>query len=329
MTVYLSFGHEVSAEETIRTRLMMGTSVSITVESTSGRAIQATNFAFEEIRRIERVLSTYRNDSDISRLNRDGRLSYPSLELREVISRALYFGVISQGAFDITVTPLLNLYRDCYQAQKRPPNDSEIETVLALVDYRSIVANKCQIILRKQGAQVTTDAIAKGYIIDRTIQVLQENGIKRALVNIGGDSRAIGLTSQGEPWSIALQNPRESSDYLAIIPLADCAVATSGDYERYYTPDMRVHHIIDPRTGRSATSLISVTVTADTAMDADAMATTVFVLGPEKGLDLVERMRGVESLLITRNREILQSKGFQRTTNPSEQLRTQSEFIRN
>ncbi len=180
------------------------------------------------------------------------------------------------------------------------------------MNYENVFVDENQIQLTKPGMRVTLDGIAKGYIIDAAIRMLRAQGIYNALVNIGGDMRGVGVTTAGNPWKIALQHPRDPEVYLAVIHLADRAVATSGDYERYFLPDKRAHHIVDPKTGLSATSLISVTVVAEMAVDADALATAVFVMGPKNGLELIEISEGVEGLLVTKDREVLLSNGFHR-----------------
>ena len=297
-------------KEITETRIMMGTFVSITVNKAPKQFKSIINRAFLEITRIESIMSTYSPTSDISILNRKGYLNEVCPELQTVVLRSLYYGRLSAGAFDITIKPVLDLYKRCYQEQDRPPSPSELSETLDLVNFRNVLVEDDQIHLTKQNAQITLDGIAKGYIIDLVIDVLQKNEIHHALVNVGGDMRGIGQSSRAKPWSIALQNPRNVKDYLAIIHLTNQAVATSGDYERFFVQDKTVHHIIDPKTGQSARSLISATVIARMAIDADALATAVFVLGPQEGMELIESLEGIEALLITNKREILMSSGF-------------------
>lgn len=302
----------VSADEITRTRVLMGTYVSITIGDASNKKGRLADLAFQEIGRVQQLLSTYESNSEISRLNSVGQLSNSSIEIMDVISRALYFGSVSGGAFDITVKPLLDLYQRCHRLEKRHPSVYELATAKSLVDFRNVVVkDDSSIIFRTAGTQITADAIAKGYIIDRVIDVLRKNDVHSAFVDIGGDSRAIGEKSDGSPWYVALQDPRDPNHYLALIPLRDQAVATSGDYERYFMDDKKTHHIFDPRNGLPANSLISATITAKTAMDADALATTVFVLGSEEGMSLIHRLDGVEALVITENRTVLMSRGFE------------------
>ncbi|MCD6507467.1 FAD:protein FMN transferase [Candidatus Poribacteria bacterium] len=299
------------------TRELMGTFVEITAYDRSpSEAKRAIDLAFKEMERIDQLMSTYKRESEVSRLNRDGYLENPSQELRYVIEKALYYSRLSDGAFDITVQPILKLYTHTYKELGRPPTREELESAKELVGYENIALGRNAIRLNKKGAMITLGGIAKGYAIDKAIESLRESGIKSALVNAGGDIRAIGVKPGGERWHIALRNPRKEREYITIIYVTDEAVATSGDYERYFDQSKKVHHIINPKTGRSATELISVTIVADKAIDADALATTVFVLGPKRGLQLIESMDRVEGLLITHDRRIIRSSGFKRFERP-------------
>jgi thiamine biosynthesis lipoprotein len=287
------------------TREQMGTLVSITVPHPDRRA--AVEEAFAEIDRIESLLSTYIGDSEISRLNREGAVTAGG-DLEAVVRRALHFHSLSGGAFDVTVKPVIDLRRERFEVRGAPPEEAELAGVAGLVDAEGIRIGNGSIVL-PPGVEITLDGIAKGYAVDRAVEILKRHGVNHALVNAGGDVRAMG-TKGGAPWKVALQSPRDPGDYLAVIDLSDRSVATSGDYRRYFDPDMKHHHILDPRTGRSARELISVTVTARTAMDADALSTAVFVLGPEKGLELVEGLEGVEALVVTSDREVLHTSGW-------------------
>jgi len=152
--------------------------------------------------------------------------------------------------------------------------------------------------------------IAKGYAVDRAIEILKEKGIKNALVNAGGDMQTIGKKYGNMQWGIALANPRNTNEFITAFPISNKAIVTSGDYERFFDENKSFHHIVDPNTGYSATELISVTILADNAFDADAISTAVFVLGKEKGLDLIESLNNTEALIITNNKEIFTSSGL-------------------
>ncbi len=288
----------------------MGTFVTITVyHEDQELAQQAINEAYNEIIRIDSLLSSYKENSEVSFLNKDKYINSPSKDLLINLEKSNYYSEISQGSFDITVQPILDLYKTSFAENNKPPTEEEIKTTLELINYKDLTIGKSKIEL-KENMKVTLGGIAKGYVIDKAIETLQKNNIQHALVNAGGDMRAIGKKPTNN-WQIALENPRDKSQYITILNINNKAVATSGDYERYFDPEKKFHHIINPNTGYSATELISVTIITDKAIDADALATSVFVLGKEEGLKLIETLDNVKGLLITKDRDIIKSSGFE------------------
>jgi len=285
--------------EISETRELMGTFVTIRIAGDTGKI----NAAFSEIEKVNSMMSNYNPDSEVSALNREKEAD-GSKELRHVLSRALFYSELSDGAFDVTVQPILDLYKKSFEETGRPPSKEEIILELEKVGYEQIRLGDQKITLGGNG-KITFGGIAKGYALDRAVEKLEELGVKRGLVNAGGDLRGFG----NREWEVALANPRDEKDYITIVRFKNKAVATSGDYERYFDENKSFHHIVDPHTGYSATELISVTIIADKAIDADATATSAFVLGKE-GLKMIESIEGVEGLLITRDREILRSSGF-------------------
>lgn len=296
--------------KTVKSKELMGTEVEITILNLDyDEADAVIEKAFEEISRIENMMSNYVNDSYVYILNKDGIVEDVSDEFFRLIKDSIYYGDLSEGGFDITVQPILDLYSYTFSELGRPPTDDEISDVKQKVGYSYIAFKHRDIFFLKDNMSITLGGIAKGYAIDKAIEVLQEEGIEHALVNAGGDMKALG-DKNGKPWQIALRNPRDKKDYISIIDLNGSSVATSGDYERYFDDEKKFHHIVDPRTGYSATSLISVTIIAPEAKDADALATSVFVLGAEAGMELIESLDDVEGLLITKEKEIIRSNGF-------------------
>ncbi len=298
-------------KKTEKTIEIMGTFATITVYSKDKNiAKEAIEKAFNEIKRIDKIMSIYKNTSPIYKLNKDGEIYNVSNDIIFVIKKALKYGDLTEGAFDISVQPILELYKHTFKDLNRSPTEDEIKDTLKLVNYNNVIIQYKSIKLKKRGMKITLGGIAKGYAIDKAIEVLKENNIKHALVNIGGDMRAIGNKGK-ENWQIALQNPRNRKEYITIIRINNKSVCTSGDYERYFDASKKFHHIINPKTGHSADELISVTIITNKAIDCDALATSVFVLGKVKGLELVERLENVEALIITNNRNIIKSSGFQ------------------
>ena len=289
-------------------RNIMGTTATITVAGSASEDLclkQVLNATFDIISGYDRSFSTFRNDSPVYILNEEKVLENPDPELLYILDKSGYYYNITDGAFDITVQPLLDMWKKA--AMGVFPNASEVNDTRQLVGFDYIVYDQNKVEL-KQDMKITLGGIAKGYAIDKAVEYLVQHNVKDALVDIGGDVRAIGQ-KKNQQWSVALQNPRNSWDYLSLIYLDDKSVATSGDYERFFV-NKSIHHILNPKTGYSATELISVTVVADTAIDADALATSVFVLGPESGLQLIEDLIDTEALLVTKNKTVLKSSGF-------------------
>jgi FAD:protein FMN transferase len=313
MISVLLIGTTVSAEQSLlkiqRSEELMDTFFTITVYSDSQETAEtAITAAFNEIKKIESELSVYLSDSELAKLNREKILKSPSEDLKKNIERALYFSSLSNGAFDITVQPVLDLYKKIFSEKNEPPAGEEINRELIKVDYKKIIV-KDQEIRIGDDQIITLGGIAKGYAVEKAIETLKDRNISMALVDASGNMRALGKKPEGT-WNIALADPRDMNNYITIIPLDNNAVSTSDDYERYFDDKLKYHHIINPETGYSATELISVTIVTNNAFDADALSTAVFVLGKEKGMELIESLPDVEGLIITKEREILRSSGF-------------------
>jgi thiamine biosynthesis lipoprotein len=294
------------------TRTQLGTLVTITVihpEADAARAM--VDDAFREIERLESILSRHRADTPVARLNREGVLGGAPKELAHVVRQALEYGALTDGAFDVTVGPLMSLYASHFAGTDAAPADAEVAAALALVDYRALRIEDDDIFLDRPGASVTLDGIAKGYVVDRGVAALVDAGAGRVIVDAGGDMAAGGVPGTEEAWQVAVQDPRAAGS-LGVLELRGECVASSGDYMQAYTRDLRNHHIVDPRTGRSPEHTSGVTVVAPTAMDADALSTAAFVLGPDDGLALLERLDGVEGLIVTKDQRQLATTGFAR-----------------
>lgn len=290
-----------------QTEMIMGTLVEITVIPANDKAIEE---AFEALKKVDALMSTYKEDSEISILNREGKAQV-SEETLEVIEDAIKFSELTDGAFDITCRPLINLWKKAKKEEKLPA-EMEIEEAISLVGYQRIILEGSQIRLEKKGMQIDLGGIAKGYAVDKAIEALKKNGIKRALVNAGGDLYALGTDPQGEKWQIGVQDPREEDKVIDIIKVKDKAVATSGDYRRYFTLEgKRFSHIVNPKTGLTVQDVpMSVTIIGLDATTTDALSTGVFVLGPEEGMKLIESLSGVEGMIISEGMKKITSTGW-------------------
>jgi len=208
---------------------------------------------------------------------------------------------------------LINLWKKAKKEEK-VPTEEEIEEAISLVGYQRIILEGNQIRLEKEGMQIDLGGIAKGYAVDKAIEALEKNSIKRALVNAGGDLYALGTDPQGEKWQIGVQDPREEDKIIDIIKVKDKAVATSGDYRRYFTLEgKRFSHIVNPKTGLTVQDVpMSVTIIGPDATTTDALSTGVFVLGPEEGMKLIESLPGVEGMIISEGMKKLTSQGWEK-----------------
>ncbi len=292
-----------------QTEMIMGTLVEITIIPANEKAIRE---AFEALNKVDALMSTYKEDSEISILNREGKAQV-SEETLEVVEAAIKFSNLTDGAFDITVRPLLDLWKKAKKEEK-VPTEEEIEEAISLVDYQRIILEANQIRLEKKGMQIDLGGIAKGYAVDKAIEALKKNGIKRALVNAGGDLYALGTDRQGEKWQIGVQDPREEDKIIDIIKVKDKAVATSGDYRRYFSLEgKRFSHIVNPKTGLTVQDVpMSVTIIGPDATTTDALSTGVFVLGPEEGMKLIESLPEVEGMIISEGMKKLTSQGWEK-----------------
>ena len=226
----------------------MGTLVSITIVHPDGAEARAmAEKAFDEMERLEQVLSRHRSGTSLARLNERGSITDAPLELLEVVRHAIRYSELTGGAFDVTVTPVLELYRASFADSGASPGDAELREALSLVGYRGIKVAGSEIELDRPGMSLTLDGIAKGYVVDSVVRVLAGAGAQRVVVDAGGDMSSSPQTERSEPWRVAIQDPRETGTSVDVLRLRGESVATSGDYMQSFTQDRSVHHIIDPQ----------------------------------------------------------------------------------
>jgi FAD:protein FMN transferase len=276
---------------------------------------KAADQVFSVMEGLEDELSRYVAGSPVDTINSKAGKEAVQVSPRvlSVIQEALETARLTGGAFDITVAPLLDLWA-IGTVEARVPGQTEIEEKMGLVDYTQVQVQDGRVFLPREGMALDLGGVAKGYIVDQGIAALREEGIQSAYLDAGGDIRVMGEKPDGTPWRIGIRHPRDRSKVLAVIPLTgDGAVVTSGDYQRYFDEDgIRYHHILDPATGYPAQAgVISATVIAGNTMTADILSTAFFVLGVEKSLELVERLPGIEAVLITEDLQIHMSSGIE------------------
>jgi thiamine biosynthesis lipoprotein len=285
-----------------RTRRLgvMGTDLAITAWHEDPELLErALDAAVLEIQRVEDLMTDWR-DSPLTDLNRaagDGPHKVPR-ELAEMIERGLLVGELTGGAFDLTFRTFGRLW-DFKARPPRLPEHEEIVAALARCGWEKVSVDlEASTVTRPEGLEIGLGGIAKGYGVDRAMAVLMEAGIRDAIVNAGGDLKALGRNGD-ELWTIAIKHPRDRERVLAVLPVSNTCVVTSGDYERFFEHEgRRYHHILDPRTGYPAEGCTSATVVAPDAAVADALATAICVMGPEAGLAVIESLERVEALAV-------------------------------
>jgi thiamine biosynthesis lipoprotein len=306
----------LQVQEYTRENFVMDTLISIKVYSSDAElGRKALDEAFAEFTRIGNLTDRFavKNPanpeiSDVYRINQNAGLKpVPvSEDTLVMLKRSNYFAGLSDGAFDVTVGPLMDLW-GFGQGQYNVPVDKELKSKLALVGYDAIVVDQAErtVFLPVKGMKIDLGGIAKGYATDMAAQKLRQIGIESAIINAGGNVYALGTKPDGSPWLTGIQDPRNANEIIAVIQAKDMAVVTSGDYQRYFIRDgVRYHHILHPLTGEPAQGVISTTVTAPSATDADVLSTTLFVLGPQAGVEFISHFPHTNAVFIDNQREI-------------------------
>ena len=295
-----------------RTEAIMGTRcyVELWAEDPE-KGNEAIDAVMAELRRIDNLMSHYKPESQLSQINQyaNERPVEVDKELFDLIKVSTHYSQITEGAFDITYASVGYLYDYPNHVH---PTEAQIRAKLPAVNWRNMLLDEAHHTVRFEhpGMRIDLGGIGKGYAVDRGIEILKSRGVTRALVTAGGDSRIIG-DRMGRPWLVAIRHPDNPNKVVTRIPLADSAVSTSGDYERFFDEDgVRYHHIIDPHTGHSASKVRSATILAPTATQTDGMSKTAFVLGPEKALEIINRMPEYDAVFVLPDGQVLYSNGL-------------------
>lgn len=285
---------------------IMGTNIQVELWSDSAQqgedAIQA---VMDEMQRINQLMSPYIQSSELSQLNsRASDSPVPvSKELFELIALSVELAKETDGAFDITFASVGYLY---HYRENRKPQQSQIEDLLKAINYQHIRFDLTDhsIFFAHPNVKIDLGGIAKGHAVDNAIDILKKRGIKHALVTAGGDTKLLG-DRRGKPWMVGIRDPRNKEKQAVVLPLSDIGLSTSGDYERYFEQDgKRYHHILSPKTGTSAYEVQSVSIIGKSSTFNDALSTAVFVLGVQKGLDLLNRTPGYDGIILDNHRKL-------------------------
>jgi len=283
-----------------RDEAIMGTAIHVELWSDDAALAQrAMDAVMAEMHRIDRLMSPYKSESELSLVNRDAgaRAVAIGAEMYGLIERSLFFSRLSDGAFDITYAGVGHLYD--YRAGVAP-DAAALAQARATVGWQHLIldAGARSVHFGKPGMRIDLGGFAKGHVVDTSIAILRRLGIQHAVVAAGGDSHVMG-ERRGRPWSIAIRDPRDAKRVVAVLPLRDTSISTSGDYERYFERDgVRHHHLIDPKTGTSPSALRSVTILAADGLTSEALSKCVFVMGLSRGMRLVESLPGVDAVVV-------------------------------
>jgi thiamine biosynthesis lipoprotein len=297
-----------------RDEAIMGTAIHVELwadRAAEGEAAVAAVIA--EMHRIDAAMSPYKPESELSRINRDApaRAVPVGEEMFALLERAAAFSAVSDGAFDITYASVGHLYD--YRAGIAP-SQADLATWRPGIGWRHVELDRRAGTVRFAHPRTRIDlgGFAKGHAVDNAIAILARRGVRHAFVAAGGDSRVLG-DRRGRPWTIAVRHPRRRDQVVAVLPLEDCAISTSGDYERYFERDgQRYHHLLDPRTGASPRDVHSVTILAADGLTSEALSKTVFVLGVERGLHIVDMHPGVDAIVVDASGALHYSSGLLR-----------------
>jgi len=294
-----------------RSDSIMGTKIQVELwHDDADQARLCSDHVFTEMHRIDALMSPYISSSEVSVVNKKAAVSpVPvSAELFALLQKSVYFSKQSEGAFDITFSSIGSHYD--YRNHQQPSAQT-IQQKLDTINYHNLLLKNNSVAFAKPGMRIDLGGIAKGHAVDRSIEVLQRCGIQQALVSAGGDTRILG-DRRGRSWMIGIQHPRDKTAVALRIPLTDSAMSTSGDYERFFiSNDERIHHIINPKTGKSAGQSWSATVIGPDATTTDALSTTVFILGAKKGIQLINSLENIDAIVIDSTGVVHYSSGLE------------------
>lgn len=297
-----------------RSQLLMGTIVEITVaakdEKTADEAISA---AFKEIRRLETIMSTYMPESDISKVNGAAGLHPVKVhnDLILAVNRSLEFAEASGGAFNIAIGPVIDLWN--VTESEEIPTPEELAAARQLIDYHNVRVDVTSgtIFLTKKGMRINLGGIGKGIAADYAHNILSAHGIHSGIIAVAGDLHAIGKKPDGSKWTIGIIHPRKKNSTIASVHLSDMSISTSGDYERNFIKNgVRYHHILSPETLYPSKGFQSVSIIAKDSTTTDALSTAIFAMGPAAGIKLIERLKGVEAIIVRDDGSIWLSPGL-------------------
>lgn len=301
-------------EEVSKTDIFMGTVVKITLYEGGGEDIL--NKAFDKVKEIEDLVSINKENTELEKLNKSASIEPVKLSdtTFNIIEKALHYSQISDGNYDLTIGPLVKLW-NIGLPQAKVPTQSDIDDAIKKVDYTKVEINKDkkEVFLKDKNMMLDLGSIAKGYAADEIIKVLKENGVKEAIVDLGGNLYIMGLKNGESEWKIGIQDPFDDrGNIVGSIEIHDKSVVTSGIYERYIEKDgVKYHHILNPKTGYPyETDIAGISIIANKSIDADALSTLIFTKGIKKGLEFVEDLENVDAIFVSNDKKIYVTSGL-------------------
>ncbi|NLJ78897.1 MAG: FAD:protein FMN transferase [Tissierellia bacterium] len=316
MTILSSVGCQQAldnkAEPLIRTEFLMDTVIRLNIYDRKDEKIL--DRAIDRLKEIEEAMSTTISTSDISSINKNAGIKPVKVrkDVYQVIKQAKVFAIATDGAYDPTIGPLVELWDVASKNREEVdsiPTEDEIKKAKDLVDYNDLeLEDDGYVYLNRPGMKLDLGGIAKGYAADEVKSIFAEEGVKSAIIDLGGDIYAMGNKGKGKPWRVGIEDPfGAAGSYLGVSDVEDKSIVTSGDYKRFFMYEgNRYHHIIDPDTGYPTNNEISsLSVISDKGVDGDAVATALFVLGIDKGTEILNNFEDVEVIFITKQGEII------------------------
>lgn len=308
--------NKVPDEPISKTSLVIGTVCTITLYDSDDATI--IDKAFARLSELEDILSINKTGTELDKVNEMAGKSpvKVSKDTLNVVKKGLEYSSLSNGALDITVGPLVKLWGIGTEHAKVPSQD-EINTAKNLINYKDVVINEddSTIYLEKPNMIIDLGAIAKGYAADEIVKILKDNDVNSAIINLGGNIFALGEKIDGNPWKVGIQTPNQDrNSTIGYVSVKNKSIVTSGVYERYFEENgKKYHHILSPETGYPyENEILGVSIISDDSIDGDSLSTTLFALGVEKGLELVESTKGIDAIFITKDNKLYMSDGFKK-----------------
>lgn len=311
-------GSERTETPISRTEFMMDTIITLKIYDENDEKIL--DRAIKRLEEIETEMSVSIENSDVNKINKNAGVKPVQVnkDVYNVLERAKYYSTLSNGTYEPTIGPLVDLWNitgddEADRERASIPSKEQINEKLNIVDYNDLeLMEDNYVYLKRKEMKLDLGGIAKGYAADEVKKIFAENGVKSAILDLGGNIYAIGQKDNGDPWRIGVTNPFDpSNSYIGVLEVEDKSIVTSGDYERYITyKGKKYHHIISPKTGYpSENEVRGVSIISDESIDGDALSTTLFILGVDDGLELIKQLEGVEAIFITNDKEVVISEG--------------------